>query len=227
MSALAPLLVIVRRLRDLRERVVFVGGMVRELLITDPGAPPERPTDDVDLIVELSSTAAYHRFAAELRSFGFREDTTAGAPICRWIVEGVRVDVMPTEGGVLGFRNRWYADAMAHAIEVHAEGERFRIIDAPHFCATKLDAHADRGAGDMYHHDLEDVIAVVDGRSELHAELAATGIQVRRYVAEELRRLLDTPTFLEALPGHLPGDAASQARLPLVRDRLEALSLLG
>jgi hypothetical protein len=41
-----------------------------------------------------------------------------------------------------------------------------------------------------YHHDLEDVIAVVDGRSELYAELAATGIPVRRYVAGELRRLM-------------------------------------
>jgi predicted nucleotidyltransferase len=225
-SALAPLLVVVRRLGELRDRVVFVGGMVRGLLVTDPGAPPERPTDDVDLIVELSSTAAYHRLAVELRSLGFREDATPGAPICRWIVEGVRVDVMPTEGGVLGFRNRWYAAAMARAIEVHAEGERFRIIDAPHFCATKLNAHADRGAGDMYHHDLEDVIAVVDGRSELQAELAATPNQVRRYVGGELRRLLDTPTFLEALPGHLPGDAASQARLPLVRKRLEALASL-
>lgn len=78
----------------------------------------------------------------------------------------------------------------------------------------------------MYHHDLEDVIAVVDGRSELQAELAATPVQVRRYVGGELRRLLDMPTFLEALPGHLPGDAASQVRLALVRERLEALASL-
>jgi predicted nucleotidyltransferase len=226
MSHLRPLLVVVRRLGDLRDRVVFVGGMVRGLLVTDAGAAPERPTDDVDLIVELASTAAYHRLAVKLRALGFREDSTPGAPICRWIVEGVTVDVMPTKGGVLGFRNRWYGEAITHAIEVQAEGERFRIVDAPHFCATKLDAYADRGAGDLYHHDLEDVIAVVDGRAELHTELTATDATVRKYVAEELQRLLDTPAFLEALPGHLPGDTASQARLPLVRDRLKALASL-
>jgi hypothetical protein len=226
MNAPAPLLAVVRRLGDIRDRVVFVGGMVRGLLVTDPGAGPDRPTDDVDLIVELTSTAAYHRLAAELHALGFREDSTPGAPICRWLVEGVTVDVMPTEGGVLGFRNRWYREAMAHAIDMHAKGERFRIVDAPHFCATKLDAHADRGAGDLYHHDLEDVIAVVDGRAGLHAELAATGTEVRRYVAAELRRLLETPAFLDALPGHLPGDSASQARLPLVRERMEALARL-
>ena len=78
----------------------------------------------------------------------------------------------------------------------------------------------------MYHHDLEDLIAVVDGRSELRAEFAATSIHLRRYVAAELRRLLGTPAFLEALPGHLPGDTASQARLPLLCERLEALASL-
>lgn len=195
-------------------------------MVTDPGAAPERPTDDVDLIVELTSTAEFHRLGAELRALGFREDTTPEAPICRWIVEGVKVDVMPTEGGVLGFRNQWSAEAIAHALEVQAEGERFRIVDAPHFCATKLGAYADRGRGDLYHHDLEDVIAVVDGRRELQRELATAAIDVRRYVAEQLRGVLDIPEFLEALPGHLPGDAASQTRLPLVLGRLQALASL-
>ena len=100
------------------------------------------------------------------------------------------VDVMPTEGIVLGFRNRWYGEAIAHAIEVQAEGERFRIVDAPHFCATKLDAYADRGAGELYHHDLEDVVALVDGRAELHAELAWRNSRLARdpaAVAEHAR----------------------------------------
>jgi hypothetical protein len=141
-------------------------------------------------------------------------------------VDSVRVDVMPTQGGVLGFRNRWYPEAMANAVEVEIRGQRFRIVDAPHFCATKLDAFSDRGNGDFYHHDLEDVVAVIDGRDELLGELRETGERVRRYVAQELRALLRTPGFLEALPGHLAGDPGSQARLPLVRARLEALAAL-
>jgi predicted nucleotidyltransferase len=225
-STLGPLLVVVRRLGDLRDRVVFVGGSVRGLLITDPAAAPERPTDDVDMIVNLTSTAAFHQLGAELRALGFLEDTTPGAPICRWIVEGVRVDVMPTHGVVLGFRNRWYGEAIAHSVKVQADGEGFHIVNAPHFCATKLDAYADRGKGDLYHHDLEDVVAVVDGRVELQRELEETAVDVRRYVAGQLRGLLGIPAFLEALPGHLPGDTASQARLPLVQERLQALASL-
>ena len=32
--------------------------------------------------------------------------------------------------------------------------------------------------------------------------------------------------FLQAVPGHLPGDEASQARLPLIIERVEALANL-
>lgn len=32
------------------------------------------------------------------------------------------------------------------------------------------------------------------------------------------------PDFLAALPGHLPGDAASQARAPLVEERISAIA---
>jgi hypothetical protein len=38
--------------------------------------------------------------------------------------------------------------------------------------------------------------------------------------------LLQTPAFINALPGHLPGDPANQARLPLILDRLQQLSTL-
>ena len=39
-------------LGELRDEVVFVGGATVGLWITDPAAPPPRPTVDVDVIVE-------------------------------------------------------------------------------------------------------------------------------------------------------------------------------
>jgi hypothetical protein len=206
--------------------MVFVGGAIRGLLITDSAADAERPTDDIDVVVEIASLPDYHRLGAELRSFGFREDSTQGAPMCRWVVENVRVDVMPTDEHVLRFSNRWYVPAIGHALELEADGLRLRIIDAPHFCATKLEAYSDRGGGDFLHHDLEDVMAVIAGRVELRGEVAASGIEVRRFVAHKLQELLATGAFLDALPGHLQGDEMSQDRLPLLLDRLHALASL-
>jgi len=223
-SNIEALLVVVKRLGSLRKRVVFAGGSVRGLLITDAAAPPERPTDDVDAIVSISSRVEYYQFADELRELGFHEDVSEGAPLCRWLVGGVRVDVMPDHASILNFTNRWYTDALAHAIDATIQGATFKIISAPYFCATKLEAFSNRGKGDFYHHDLEDIIALVDGRQELLAEVESASTDVRDYIAREVTRLLASPGFTEALPGHLPGDPASQARLPIVWERLEALT---
>ena len=76
------LLVVARRLGDLRERVVFVGGMIRPLLITDPAAGGARSTDDVDLIIELRSMA-YCALNEDLRASNFREVVEEGGPLCR------------------------------------------------------------------------------------------------------------------------------------------------
>lgn len=42
-------------LGPLAEEVVFVGGATVVLWITDPGAPPPRPTLDVDVVVEVTT----------------------------------------------------------------------------------------------------------------------------------------------------------------------------
>jgi len=43
---------------------------------------------------------------------------------------------------------------------------------------------------------------------------------------QRVSALLAAPAFLDALPGHLPGDAASQARLPDLEDKLRQLASL-
>jgi hypothetical protein len=35
------------------ERPVFVGGAIVELLLTDPASPMPRPTDDVDVTIDV------------------------------------------------------------------------------------------------------------------------------------------------------------------------------
>jgi hypothetical protein len=89
---------VARRLGPLRGEVVFVGGCTTGLFITDNAAGEVRPTFDVDLIAEIASYAEYAAFAERLRALGFEEDTSEGAPICRWLIDEMKVDVMPIEG---------------------------------------------------------------------------------------------------------------------------------
>lgn len=211
---------------DLREQMVFVGGAVTGLLITDPGQPAIRPTEDVDLIVRAAVRSDYQRIEEVLRKRGFVNDVSADAPICRWRVGAVTVDVMPTLKEILGFSNRWYPDALATAKNVTLpSGTLIRLVTAPVFLATKFEAFDDRGGGDyLFSHDLGDLISVVDGRDELIDECRAVETSLKSYLQERFGQLLAAPAFIDALPGHLPGDAASQARLPDLLDKLRQLA---
>jgi len=100
---LAMIELVARCLGRLRDDVVFLGGAATALLITDAAAPDVRSTMDVDVIVEVTSTRDYYRLAEELRSLGFSEDTGEDAPLCRWRVGGIAVDIMPTDEKILGF----------------------------------------------------------------------------------------------------------------------------
>lgn len=148
---------VAKRLGPLCNDVVFLGGAATGLLLTDPAAAPVRATDDVDVVVEIGSQREYHALGASLRARGFREDDSEGAPICRWIADGLKLDAMPADPTVLGFSNKWYRTSLEAAEPmVLEEGEAIRLISAPCFLGTKLEAFYGRGQGDYLAADLED-----------------------------------------------------------------------
>ena len=56
-----------RLLQPVIGELVFVGGCVTALLITDKAAADVRPTLDVDAIAEITSYADYTEFSEKLR----------------------------------------------------------------------------------------------------------------------------------------------------------------
>jgi hypothetical protein len=112
------------------------------------------------------------------------------------------------------------------ATERLSDDLEIRIVTGPYFMATKLEAFKGRGKGDFFgNHDLEDLISVIDGRPALVAEVQAGEANLRAYLGAAIKGLLDTPVFLDSLPGYLLPDAASQSRIDIVLRRLEALAL--
>jgi predicted nucleotidyltransferase len=207
---------------DLCGHLVFVGGAVAGLLITDPAQPAIRPTEDVDLLAQVVARTDYYALEAKLRAKGFEQDMRIGAPICRWTVNDVTVDVMPTLPEVLGFSNRWYPLACETAwAATLPSGRRVQVIAAPAFVATKLEAFAGRGQGDfLFSHDMADIVSVIDGRESLVAELQQAPSELRHHVKAVIAQLRRSRGFMDSLPGHLPGDAASQERLPDLHAKL-------
>ena len=184
-----------------------------------------RETKDVDVIVEVTTRAEYYTLSKKLRELGFKEDQSEDAPLCRWVMKGVILDVMPTDSEILGFSNAWYPVAMKEAVEIELpNGNKIKIVTAPYFLATKLEAFEGRGNGDyLLSHDLEDLISVVDGRPEIIEEVRRSDEDVKNYLSEKFNILLGDSRFIEALPGKVPGDASSQLRIPIIIERLKKI----
>lgn len=105
-----------RLIRPLLGEFVFVGGQVADLLVTDPAAVRVRPTDDVDVVVPVTTRTAYHALQLRLMVLGFTPDHRAGAPVCRMrTADDLILDVMPLDEAILGFSNRWYPSAFTNA----------------------------------------------------------------------------------------------------------------
>lgn len=206
---------VARLLRPLLNDLVFVGGCTTTLLITDTAAAEVRPTYDVDAITEITSYSEYEKFSERLRQLGFVADQSEGAPICRWAHGDIRLDVMPVDEKILGFSNRWYKPAMENSQTVQLANDlTIRAVTAPFFLGTKLEAFEGRGRADHFaSHDLEDVIAVIDGRPSLWSEIQRAPQELRLYLARHIQELIGKQDFIDALPGYLLPDPVSQARL--------------
>ena len=216
----------VDRLGDLANEMVFLGGCATGLLITDPAAPAIRVTRDVDAIIEVASRSEYYSLSEKLRILGFKEDTSDGAPLCRWLADSVILDVMPTDAGILGFGNQWFASAMEHSRNIElSDGMKIRIVSAPYFLMTKLEAFEGRGNGDyLMSRDIEDIVAVLDGRPEIRNELRQADPVLAQAIAERCSALLKEARFIDALPGHMPAGESSSGRVSMLLDTVRAIS---
>ncbi len=215
-AALGPLL----------PEVAFLGGASIQLWLTDVAAPPPRATIDVDVVVEVSGYGEYAALGARLRERGFAEDATSGV-ICRWRHStGLILDVMPTDARILGFANRWYPAALKAVVaKTLPGGTVVRAIAPAYLIATKIEAFRDRGRGDfLASADFEDIVRLIDGREELVEEIEVIRVEARAFVVTSLAEMRRDAMFEYGVAGALLPDAASQARLPLVMERIERIA---
>lgn len=222
---LAAVELVAAALGPLCDELVLVGGCAVGLLITDQARPPVRQTIDVDLVAQVATVGDYYgRLRTKLKERGFSENHEADH-ICRWTKGKMIVDVMPSTDILGHSTNIWYEAVVHEATAVNLRtGQQILVVSAPLFIATKLESFHGRAGGDYLHHDMEDIINVVDGRPELCDEVRATSNSLSDFIEDEIDALLADATFVDQLPGHFPTDAASQARVQTVIQRLRVLA---
>lgn len=225
MTNLEMLSLAARGLAALKDEVVFVGGATIELYLTGRPALKVRPTDDVDCIIEVVSRVEYHKIEERLRGLNFSHPMDERAPICRWQYQGILVDVMPIDGKILGFTNRWYPDGFAKAVSARLpDGQDIRIFDLTYFVASKIEAFKDRGKNDFAGStDLEDIVTLIDGVPDFQERILRAPDNVRDYLQESFKALVGDEVFLDYLEGHLP-PVGRKERVARARAILQALA---
>lgn len=206
-SNLERLQFVATALEELKNIVVFVGGATTELYVTDPAATEIRTTKDVDCVIKLTNYAEFDNIESLLRRKGFQNDTSPGAPICRWIYQDEKIDIMPDNEKIVGFSNRWYSDAVKYKVSRKLpNGIIIHILPITLFVATKLEALKGRGGIDYrLSHDFEDIIYIINNcpefvdnyRSEVNKEL-------KDYLKTEFCNLTSRPNIYEEIECALP-----------------------
>jgi predicted nucleotidyltransferase len=189
----------------LKEDVVFVGGATVSLY-ADRMAEEVRPTDDIDILIELWTYKDYAELEEQLRKMGFSNDRESGI-ICRYKIQDIIVDVIATGVKELGFSNKWYPAGYKNALRYKLDdGHVVKIFSAPYFIASKLEAFKSPARKDnnngIFSSDFEDIVFVLENRFSIWDEIKQCQEDLKEYLRNEFGKLLANPLFEEWIGAH-------------------------
>jgi len=213
-------------LNELNEKVVYVGGSVAQLYVSDNAVEDARPTIDVDCVVEMLSYKEYNDFCELLRQRKFRNDQTPNAPICRWLFNDDIIDIMPDDADILGFSNKWYHPGLKNKEPYQLpNGRTIYIMPITYYIATKLEAINSRGGGDLrMSHDFEDIIFILNSCQHIKERVQnEKDEKLLSYLSKEMSTLLSRPNIKEEIECMLPiGD---EERVDFVIEIMDAMKI--
>lgn len=208
-------------LQPIKEEIVFVGGAVVSLYTDDPAADEIRPTQDVDMTLNVVNFGKWVDLQEELATLGFHPNPK-GHAICSYKYKDIPVDIMSTEDGPLGPANRWYKIGFQNLWTAKAKDQEIKIFSAPCYLATKFEAYNNRGNDYRTSHDIEDIIYVLDNRTTIVDEIATTEKSIRSFLIQELEKLIAKDLLEEVLITHIH-PLMIEERLPLTVDKIERI----
>jgi len=212
-----------QQLGELVEEVVFLGGAVVGLLVTDKGGRPPRVTKDVDVAIKMgTSMLDLHALDRRLLALGFRNDMDG--PICRYLHGVTVIDVIPVNPESTAELNPWYPLAVNTAWPYTlGNGITIKVIESVCFLGTKMTAF--RSPSREYHDDIflsrdfSDMVRVIDGRPTVVAEARQADKGLHAFLQSEFEAILKYDYLEEALR-----DNVDAGRENLVLERIRALA---
>lgn len=194
---------IANALGELNEDVVYVGGAVVALYMSDLAAEEVRPTQDVDISVSIASIDELEKLRASLHKKGFIQ-TSEDNVICRFRYHDIKVDVMNTKALGWAPANPWFASGFQNRLQIEIEGQHIFIMSLPYFLASKFSAYNSRGKDEpITSHDFEDITYILDNCTELVDQIVRANDDVKPFLKIEFKSILSNHVKQEAIAGNL------------------------
>ncbi|MEM6801729.1 MAG: hypothetical protein AAF696_10035 [Bacteroidota bacterium] len=215
-------------LGDLLNNVVFVGGSVLELYVTDEAAYENRPTDDIDIIITAPSLGGFYSWEQQLDKKGFiKVPEEACGKKHAWKYENLFVNLLPMFTETLGYTNRWYEEAVFHASTYNLpNGTSIKLFPPAYYLAAKIEAYHQRGKDDIrMSEDFEDIIYLLGSRLEILEEIGNAFHEVRKFIREAFLELLQDYDLEEGICYALPDGTDVEAVERIVHIMREATQL--
>jgi predicted nucleotidyltransferase len=212
---------IAEALKDMKNDMIFVGGAVISLYTDDPAADEIRPTQDVDLTLNVLNLGHWEKVQAQLAKLGFHPNPE-GHAICSYKYKDILVDIMSMEDGPLGPANKWYSIGAKNLWSAKAKEQEINILSAPCYLATKFEAFNDRGKDYRTSHDIEDIIYILDNRTNIVDEVNESEANIKAFVVEQLQIIIDKDILNEVLMAHIH-PLMIEERLTLIEEKIHQI----
>ena len=208
-------------LKDVKDQMVFVGGAVVSLYTDDPAADEIRPTQDIDMTLNIVNLSHWEKVQEQLAALGFHPDPF-GHAICSYKYKDIPVDIISTGEGPIGSTNRWFKIGFNNLWMAKAKEQELKILSAPCFLATKFEAFNDRGSDYRSSHDMEDIIYVLDNRMGIVEEIEKDDPRIANFIKEQLQKIISKGMMQEVLIAHIH-PLMLEERLPIVEEKIKQI----
>lgn len=212
-------------LKDLKSQMVFVGGAIISLYTDDLAADEIRPTQDIDMTLDIVSFDHWKEVQEKLGDLGFYPDPF-GHAICSYKYKNIPVDIMATEESSFGPSNPWYKIGFQDLWAVKVKDQEIKILSAACYLATKFEAFNNRGIDYRTSHDMEDIIYVLDNRINIVNEIKQSDQRIYTFIKEQLQLLIDKGLLDEVLMAHIH-PLMIEERMPIVEEKITTILDMG
>ncbi len=200
-------------LEEINRDVIYVGGAVVSLYVTDEGAEQPRPTKDIDISVQISSYAQMDKLRVDLAKKNIYPAIGSNI-LYRFTYQDVLIDFIPFEQTTLGPTNRWLKPGFEVAYPVQIGKAEIKILPVSLFLATKWEAFKSRGNDPRTSTDFEDIIYVLDNNLNMVDDVEKASLRVREFLQQMSKEILSNASKNEIIECHInPFTSEERARL--------------